>query len=405
MTESKKFEPGKDRVLYAQPVFGNEEMQAVAAALAKGWLGHGQLVSDFEKQVAELFGKQYGLFVNSGTSANTIAMEVAGVPIGSEVITQACTFPATLMPIVQQGYVPVFVDSKIGTYNADLDVLEKAIGPNTRAIFLSHLIGNVNDMRRLHKIATEHNLVLIEDSCDTIGSKFGGRATGEYSDIVTASFYAAHNMTAAGGGGMVMVDDPVRLNEAQMLNDWGRALPSTDDDNIAERFNTKLDDTDFDAKFTYVRRTYNFKGVEIMAAFGLEQLKKLDSFNAIRAGNIQKLQNYFKNHEEHFILPEVHPEADSYLLAFPLTVRSGSSINRKHLMTYLEEHNIQTRPLFAGNIMRHPAFKDIKSRVHGDLKNADFIMKNSFLTGCHHGLTDEHLDYVFDTYDNFLKEL
>jgi len=249
-------------------------------------------------------------------------------------------------------------------------------------------------------------LVLIEDSCDTIGSKFGGRATGEYSDIVTASFYAAHNMTAAGGGGMVMVDDPVRFNEAQMLNDWGRALPSTEDEDIEERFKTKLDDdTDFDAKFTYVRRTYNFKGVEIMAAFGLEQLKKLPEFNIRRHENIKKLTDFFRQHEEHFVLPEFHPEAESYLLAFPLTIREGSPIDRKKLMTYLEEHNIQTRPLFAGNIMRHPAFKDVKSRVHSDLKNADFIMKHSFLTGCHHGLTDDHLDYVFDTYDNFLKEL
>ena len=180
-------------------------------------------------------------------------------------------------------------------------------------------------------------------------------------------------------------------------------LPTAQDENIDERFNIKLDDSEYDAKFTYVRRTYNFKGVEIMAAFGLEQLKKLSEFNARRRDNIKKLMNFFGKYEEHFILPEFLPEAESYLLAFPLTIREGYSISRRELMTYLEEHHIQTRPLFAGNILRHPAFKDIRHRIHGELKNSDFIMKNSFLLGCHHGLDDQRLNYVFEVYEDYLK--
>lgn len=398
-----KFRPGIDRVLYTKAVYGEEEIQAVVKCLREAWLGNGKYTEEFEQKISELFGKKYGLFVNSGTSANMLAMEIAKLPKGSEVITQACTFPATLSPIVQQGFVPVFVDSKVGTYNIDLDKIDEAISENTRAIFVSHAIGNVNNMRRLREICDKNNLLLIEDACDTIGCKFAGRPTGEYADITTTSFYAAHNITAGGGGGMVMVDDPKLLYEARVLNDWGRVMPTSADENFGERFAAKLADTDFDAKFTFIRQTYNFKAVEMQAAFGLEQLKKLPEFNATRTKNFKRLYDFFEQHREHFILPEILPQAEVFLIAFPVTIKPESPIHRKDLMLFLEEHKVQTRPLFAGNILRHPAYQHIERRVHGELTNSDLIMRQSFLIGCHHGLTDEMLDYVFSVFEQYLK--
>jgi len=354
--------------------------------------------------VAQLFGKRFGLFVNSGTSANTLAMEVAHLPAGSEVITQACTFPATLTPILNKGLVPVFVDSKFGSYNIDLDLVEQAIAPQTRAIFISHLVGNVNDMRRLRAICDRHHLLFIEDACDTIGCKFAGRPTGEYSDITTTSFYAAHNMTAAGAGGMLMVNDPKLIEEARILTDWGRAMPTSEDEHLTQRFDAQIDGTDFDAKSVYVKQAYNFKPVEIQAAFALEQLKKLPTFNRVRSENFKKLVAFFSRFDQHFIIPQIHPEAEAYMLAFPLTLKPDSPIVRKDLIMYLEQHKIQTRPLFAGNILHHPAFKDIPRRVYGELTNSDYIMKRSFLIGCHHGMTDDMLAYVMQTFEEYLKQ-
>ncbi len=405
MAESNQtFRPGIDRVLYTQAVFDEREIRAVEKALRDGWLGAGKYTAEFENRVSALFGKKYGIFVNSGTSANELAMEIAGLKPGDEVITQACTFPATLSPIVRQGYVPVLVDSKIETLNIDLDAVEQAITDRTRAIFISHAIGNVNDMRRLREICDRHRLVFIEDACDTIGCRFAGRPTGEYSDITTTSFYAAHNITAGGGGGMVMVNDPKLIEEARMLNDWGRALPGTADQDLAARFSTQ-DDADIDGKFWFVRRTYNFKAVEMQAAFGLVQLEKLAEFNNRRIANVRRLMEFFKKYPFHFQLPDFHPEAEVYLLAFPITIAPASPIARKELMQYLEEHQIQTRTVFAGNILRHPAYRDIKRRVHGTLENSDYIMRNSLMIGCHHGLTDAMLDYVIATFEKYLREV
>src|SRR3989344_4149215 len=401
--DNQEFRPGIDRVLYTKAVYGEEEIAAVAKALREGWLGNGKYTEEFEQKTAELYGKKYGLFVNSGTSANMLAMEIAKLPKGSEVITQACTFPATLSPIVQQGFIPVFVDSKIGSYNIDLDQIEPAISENTKAVFISHALGNVNHMRRLREICDKYKLLFIEHACDTIGCKFAGRPTGEYSDITTASFYAAHNITAGGGGGMVMASDPKLILEARMLNDWGRAMPTSADENLGERFAGKLADTDFDAKFTFIKQTYNFKAVEMQAAFGLEQLKKLPQFNARRARTFRRLYDFFDQHREHFLLPEILPQAEVYLIAFPVTIKPESPINRKELMLFLEENKIQTRPLFAGNILRHPAFKNITKRVHGQMVNSDLVMKYSFLIGCHHGMTDSMLDYMLVIFEKFLK--
>lgn len=402
---SKRFRPGVDRVLYAQAVFGKEEIAAVVACLKNGWLGPGRYAAEFEQRVARLFGKRHALFVNSGSSANYVAMDIAGLPRGSEVITQACTFPATLNPILMHGLRPVFIDSRVGSYNIDVDEIEPAIGPRTRALFISHAIGNVNNMEALRRLCDKHHLIFIEDSCDTIASTFKGRPTGRWSDITTTSFYAAHNMTAGGGGGMVMTDDADLIRQARICRDWGRALPENEDENIAERFSFRLDGHDFDGKFTHVKIAHNFKPVEMQAAFGLVQLRKLPRFNRIRARNFQRLYTFFKRHEAHFILPETHRRAESHWLAFPLTIRESSPIDRKDLVTFLETHRVQTRLLFTGNILHHPAYQHIDYRLGSSLKNADLIMDRSFLIGTHHGLSEAHIEYIVRTFGRYLTHL
>lgn len=404
MEENKrKFRPGIDRVLYTEAVFDEEEMNAVLQALKDGWLGPGKITDEFENKVAELFGKKYGLFVNSGTSANIIAMELAGLPKGSEVITQACTFPATLSPILFSGHIPVFIDSVPGTYNIDIDQIEAAVSDKTKAIFISHAMGNINDMARIREICDKHGLVFIEDSCDTHGSRYEGQPPGIWSDITTTSFYASHNMTAGGGGGMVMTNDEKWIKRAKTLRDWGRALPENYDENIEERFNFQVDGIDYDGKFTYLELCYNFKPVEMQAAFGLVQLQKLPKFNAIRKRNFRRLYEFFKQYENHFILPEALPQADVCWLSFPLSIREDSPLKRKDLLVFLEKNRIQTRLLFSGNILRHQPYKNIPHRKVGDLKKADFMMKNTFVIGCHHGLTDEMVDYIMDTFDRYIK--
>lgn len=403
-TPKHSFIPGKDRIFYAQSVYGQEEIDAVVEALHGNWLGPGELTEKFEKEIAKIFGKKYGLFVNSGSSANLLATEIANLPKDSEVITQACAFPTSVSPIIFKGLIPVFVDSKAGTYNIDAGKVEKAITPKTKAILVAHTMGNINDMERLTKICKKYKLLFIEDSCDIIGGKFDGKPTGIYSDITTTSFYAPHHLTAAGGGGMVMTNDGDLAKEAKVFRDWGRALPENDDENIEERFSFKVGDTDYDGKFTYLKMGYNFKPVEIQAAFGLVQLKKLSIFNRTRSGNFQKLYNFFKNWQDYFILPETHPKAEVYWLAFPLTIRQDSPIERRDLLTYLEASKIQTRLGFSGNILHHDGFKNILHRIHSNLENANTIMKRSFVIGCHHGMTDAMVDYVCEVFENYLKK-
>lgn len=402
---SESFTPGQDRVFYTKAVFGEEEIQAVMDCLKTGWLGPGALSEQFEQKIAALFGKKYGLFVNSGSSANIIAMDIANLPPGSEVITQACTFPATLNPILMRGHVPVFVDSVVGNYNIDVDKIEDAISEKTKAIYISHTVGNINDMKRIREICDRHNLIFIEDSCDTHGSLFEEKPPGEWSDITTTSFYASHNITAGGGGGMVMVNDESLIKDAKVFRDWGRALPENADEDVDERFGFTLNNVPYDGKFYHTKIAYNFKPVEMQAAFGLAQLEKLPTFNETRKRNIAHLRERLAKHTDHFILPESHPDATVYWLAFPVSIKKDSPIKRKELLVHLEKNKIQTRLLFTGNILYHEPYQNIEKRVHGTLDGADYILENTFLLGCHHGLTEEMVDYVMDTVDSFIANL
>lgn len=402
----RKFKPGEDWVTYTRAVYGQAEIDAVVKALKEDWIGNGKYTEEFEKKVAALFGKKYGLFVNSGSSANMLALELLDFPAGSEVITPALTFGTTISPIVMKNLVPVIVDSKLGTYNIDVDKVEEAITFKTVAIMVPHAAGSLNDMVRLREMCDKYRLKLIEDSCDTQGSRLHGKPTGVWSDITTTSFYASHNMTAGGGGGMIMTDDETMIRRAKMFRDWGRALPEYFDQTFEDRYSVKVDGIDYDGKFTFQELGYNMKGVEMQAAFGLVQLERLPEFNRIRSSNFNKMYRFFKRYEHVFILPEELPGAEGYWLSFPLTIRESSGIDRKDLLRYLEQHKIQTRLLFAGNILRHPAYKgkDYNIRVVGSLENSDQVMKNTFLFAAHHGLDDDQIEYLTHTIAKFLME-
>lgn len=398
----------KIRVSYASAVYGKEEIAAVVKVLQNpARIVAGDLVKEFEQKIAQIFGKKYGVMVNSGSSANQFVFELLDLPSGSEVITPILTFGTTISPIIKKGYKPVFVDVKAGTYVVDEGQIETLITNRTKVLMIPSLLGNLPDWARLKKIADRHDLWLIDDSCDTLGARFAGKPTGYYSDISTTSFYASHIITAAGGGGMITFHDKGFANRAMVMNSWGRQSTLFGvhkySEDINKRFRYRIDNKPYDAKFLFTEIGHNFQATELQGAFGLEQLKKFPEFVKKRLDNFLKLIKFFKNYEHIFILPKVHPDAQTNWLAFPLTIREGVGFSRYDITKYLEEHDIQTRPVFTGNVLKQPAFRDIKHRALKDgYPEADYIMHNSFLIGCHHGLTAKHIDYMQSIFSSFL---
>jgi CDP-6-deoxy-D-xylo-4-hexulose-3-dehydrase len=350
--------------------YGNEEIEAVTNSLKDGWLaGFGPRTQEFEKRIAQHFGKEFGLFVNSGSSANLLALASLGVGPGDEVITPACTFATTVAPIVQLGATPVFCDVIPGKYVPEVEDVVKLIGPKTKCIMIPNLVGSKPDWKKLRTLT---DLPLIEDSCDTM------TFTPE-TDIATTSFYASHIMTACGSGGMVMFNNKKLLDRATMYRDWGRIGDNIED--MSERFNHDIDGIPFDFKFLYGAVGYNFKSSEVNAAFGLIQLNKLEETKKTRRTLIDRYMQNLKGSS--YLLPTDSEEL--HWLAMPLM-----SENRIELLNFLEKNNVQTRVLFAGNITRHPAYR----QYFQEFPNADRIMKEGFLLGAHHGMTLEDVDYV-----------
>lgn len=398
------------RVFYAKAVYGKEEIAAVNQVLKNPTkIGPGEAVKAFEKKVARIFGKRYGIMVNSGSSANLLAIEVLSLPVGSEVITPVLTFATTVAPIVQKGLVPVFVDVEEGTYLADIDQIEKAVTKKTKAIMIPSLIGNVPDMKRLQALAKKHKLYLIEDSCDTLGATFAGKPTGSYGDITTTSFYASHIITAAGGGGMVCFKDRALAERALVLSSWGRQSTlfgvHEKSEDVKKRFAGTIDSIAYDAKFIFSELGYNFQSTELQAAFGLEQLKRLHEFTRRRHKRFTELLKFFKNYEHFFILPKQDKRLKTNWLAFPVTLRTEAPFTRTEITKYLEEKNIQTRPIFTGTILRQPAFRKIKHRkAVPHFSVSDHVMESGFMIGAHHGMTDKEMAYLLRTLKIFLKQ-
>jgi len=397
------------RVPYAQAVYGAEEVQAVANVLKNPLkLSPGAACAAFEKKVAGLFGQKHGIFVNSGSSANLLALEALNLPAGSEVITPVFTFGTTVAPIVQKGLVPVFVDIDAGAYLANIDQIEAAITPKTGAIMIPSLLGNIPDWPRLRKIAKKHKIPLIDDSCDTIGATFDGKPTGVYTDISVTSFYASHIITAAATGGMVCVKDDSLARRARIFSAWGRESTlfgsHEKSEDIEKRFNGVLDGDTYDAKFLFTEIGYNFQPTEIAGAFGLAQLKRLKTFSQARKRRFKQLMTFASAYEDWFVLPKQDTRVQTNWLAFPLTLTPQAPFTRAEITRYLEEANIQTRPIFTGTILKQPAFKTIKHRkAVRSFRVSDYVMKNGFLIGAHHGLTDEQMDYLQDTLQGFLE--
>lgn len=393
------------KVPYALSVYGEDEINAVSEVLREHKSIIGSKTAEFESKVAGLFGKKHGIMVNSGSSANLLAIEMLHPDDNTEVITPALTFSTTVAPLLQKKARPIFVDVKPGTYLVDEKQVNDAIGPKTKALMIPSLIGNIPDYPKLSDMASEHNIVLIEDSCDTIGARIGREPTGKYTDISTTSFYGSHIITAAGGGGMICVNDPNYERRCRLLRGWGRSSAIDESEDIKKRFGSKLDGIPYDSKFIFSEVGYNFLPLEISSAFGLVQVSKLPGFIEIRKRNFSELREFFTNYSKFFILPSQSGNVETAWLAFPLTIKDGAPFSRMELSTFLENKGIQTRPIFAGNILKQPGFKDIaKPDFRKNFPNANSIMERGLLIGCNNGLGEKHIKYMKDSFKTFLDK-
>jgi CDP-6-deoxy-D-xylo-4-hexulose-3-dehydrase len=395
------------RVPYGFSVHGQEEIDAVVKVL-QGNTALGDKTKEFEAKIAKMFGKKYGVMVNSGSSANLLAFEILRLPKGSEVITPILTFATVVAPIIQKGLVPVFVDVDPTTFLINIDAVEKAITKNTKALMIPSLMGNIPNLERLAKIAKKHKLFLIEDSCDTLGGTFKKKPTGTYSHITTTSFYGSHIINGAGGGGMVMVNDQKWVDRLVVLRGWGRQSSlfgeKANSELLKNRFKGKLGGIPYDNKFIFSEIGYNFLPLELSSAFALEQLKKFPSFAKARKENYNNLYSFFEQFSKYFTRATQTPDTETVWLAFPLIINKGAPFTRLELITYLEEKNIQTRPVFTGNILKQPGFKTIPYKIadKAGLPNTDHVMKNAFVIASHHGLSQEQIQYLKDTFVEFL---
>ena len=394
------------RVPYGLSVHGKEEIKAVNGVL-KNSTQMGKNVYEFERKVAKLFNKKYGLMVNSGSSALLLAMESLNLPEGSEVITPALTFSTTVGYIVKNKLVPVFVDVEEGTYCINTKNIEKLITKKTKAIVAPHLMGNIVDWEKIYPILKKNNIIILEDSADTLGATYKKKSTGHFADISITSFYGSHIINCAGNGGMVCFNDKKLYEKAKLLRSWGRSSSLYDENSekIENRFNIKLDGIQYDKKFVFEAVGHNLEPSEMGAAFGLVQLKKLNLNLEKREENFNKHTNFLKKYEKYFILPKQLPGSRSGWLAYPVTIKDKAPFTRTQMQIFLEKRNIQTRVVFTGNIIRQPGFKNVKmKKLNKGYPEADKVMKNGILLACHHGLSKKMIKHIHKSIELFLKK-
>lgn len=389
-------------VPYGCTVHGEEEIAAVVEVLRTS-TQMGKNVAAMEQQIAALYDKQIGIMVNSGSSANYLGIEILNLPPGSEVITTVLTFSTTVAPLVKNGLIPVFVDVEPGTYNIDVDQVEALITPNTKAMMIPNLLGNLPDWRRLKALADKYGLITFEDSADTLGATIEGKPSGRFTDVSITSFYGSHVINCAGNGGMLCVNNEAYARQAKLLRSWGRSSSLfVDSEAIENRFNVDVDGIRYDAKFVFEALGYNFEPNEAGAAFGLVQLKKLATNIALREANFAKQMAFFKTYEQWFILPKQLANCRTGWLAFPLTVKDDAPFSRTDMQIFLENRNIQTRTVFTGNILRQPGFKNIAcKRAPAGYPHADHVMRGGILMACHQGLTETMLAHIHDSFTAF----
>ncbi|MBQ9786891.1 MAG: lipopolysaccharide biosynthesis protein RfbH [Lentisphaeria bacterium] len=416
--QSAAFEPGKSKVNYAGRVFDEKELTNLVDSALEFWLTSGRYSREFEKKLAGYLGVEFALLVNSGSSANLLAFSALTSPLlgerrikrGDEVITVACAFPTTVAPVIQYGAVPVFVDVEAKSANIEVGELEKALSEKSKAVMIAHTLGNPFNLKKVKEFCDKNDLFLIEDNCDALGSKFEGKFTGTWGDIGTSSFYPPHHLTM-GEGGAVYTDDPLLKKIMLSIRDWGRECwcGSGVDNSCGCRFTRQFGKLPlgYDHKYVYSHFGYNLKATDLQAAIGVAQLDKLDGFTAKRKENFARLYDGLKDLAELQIF-EKYPESDPAWFGFLLTVTEKAKFSRTQLTEYLEKNLIQTRNLFAGNLLKHPCFENLEEgvdyRVIGELPNTDKIMNDSFWIGLYPGMTNEKLDYMITKIREFCNE-
>lgn len=409
-----KFDPEKPKVPVSGKVVGEEELAMLVDASLDMWLTAGRFAEEFESKLAAAVGRKRALFVNSGSSANLVAVAALTsrflggrrLKKGDEVIVPAASFPTTVNPILQSGLVPVFVDIELGTCNIDIDAAENAITEKTRAVVAAHALGNPYDAARLAAICKKRGLFLVEDCCDALGATVAGRGVGTFGDIATLSFYPAHHITT-GEGGAVLADDPLLSRACESMRDWGRdcwCKPGCDN-TCGKRFAWKFPNLPqgYDHKYVYSNVGYNLKATDMQAAVGLAQLERLQGFVEARRENFEFYLKLFTKHKEHFLLPQTLPGAKPSPFGYLVNLREGAPFSRLEMVSHLEKAGIATRMLFGGNMARQPAYEGEGFKVDGELKNSDHVMNSAFWIGVWPGINEQMRQYVAGKVDGFLS--
>lgn len=411
---NRPFTAGTDLVHYAGRVFDDEELRNLVDASLDFFLTANRYSDRFEAEFAEYLGLSHALLVNSGSSANLLALTALTSPQlsdrrlrpGDEVVTVAAGFPTTVSPALQNNLVPVFVDVNLGDYTANVDQLREAIGPRTRAIMMAHTLGVPFDLDAVTELARAHDLWIVEDNCDSLGSRYHGKLTGTFGHLGTVSFYPAHHITMGEGGCVVTADDQL-ARIVRSLRDWGRDCYCAGGENntCGTRFSQQFGTLPrgFDHKYVFSHVGYNLKVTDLQAAIGCAQLTKLEGFVARRRANFDRLMDALRPYEDRLVLPRPTPHAKPSWFGFLITVREGAGFTRDEIVAYLEQHRVETRALFAGNLLRHPAFQGIPHRTIGNLANTDVVMNRTFYVGVYPGLDEARLDYMVSVFDRFLR--
>ncbi len=408
------FNSGTDLVHYAGRVFDEQELCHLVEASLDFFLTANRYADGFEADFADYLGLSDALLVNSGSSANLVALTTLTSPklrdrrleAGDEVVTVAAAFPTTVAPILQNNLVPVFVDVNLGDYTANVDQLREAIGPRTRAIMMAHTLGVPFDLDVVGELAAAHDLWVIEENCDAVGSRYRGRLTGTFGHLATVSFYPAHHITMGEGGAVVTNDD--RLGRiARSFRDWGRDCycAGGESNTCGTRFGQQFGTLPrgFDHKYVYSHIGYNLKVTDLQAAIGCAQLRKLDGFVAKRRANFERIFEALRPFEDRLLLPHALEHSEPSYFGFAITVRERAGFTRAELVSFLESHRIETRSLFAGNLLRHPAFESIPRRIVADLANTDIVMNSTFFIGVYPGLDEARLEYVASVFRRFMS--
>ena len=410
----KKFDPGKTPIPVSGKVFDENEIVKLVDASLDFWLTTGRYAYRLERELAKFVGVRHSFMVNSGSSANLVALSALTshkmgdkqLKPGDEVITVAAGFPTTVNPIIQNRLTPVFLDVRLDTYNIDVTMLDEALSPKTRAIMIAHTLGNPFDVDTITSFVKKHDLLLVEDNCDALGSTYKGKRTGSFGDVATCSFYPAHHITT-GEGGAVFANNPALKPLIESFREWGRDCwcEPGDENTCGKRFDWQLGDLPhgYDHKYTYDHVGYNLKITDMQAAVGVAQMDKLESFTKSRKANWKTLREGLKSLKEFFMLPEPTPNSDPSWFGFPISVRPETGIERRDFVLFLEERKIATRLLFSGNIARQPAYLELPTRSVGNLENSDFIMNNTLWLGVFPGLTSEMLNYMIESVHEYVQ--